>query len=341
MDYRTRRPIPGPALPKGVAGGLEFDDAGRRLAITMTTPTSAGDVWSWDLQNRRLERWTYSELGGLDPAQMVEPDLVRFRSFDGKQIPAFVYKPKQVRGRAPVIIDIHGGPEGQSRPTFSTGRQYWLNELGAAVVVPNVRGSSGYGKTWIKLDNAEKREDSVKDIGALLDWIATQPDLDPNRVVVYGGSYGGYMVLASLTHFNDRLAGGVDIVGISNFITFLNNTEGYRRDLRRVEYGDERDPAMRAVFERISPLNNMQKVTKPLLVIQGANDPRVPKTEADQVVAKVRANGGDAWYLLAKDEGHGFAKKQNRDVQREVETLFFRRVFGLPGGATPPAAAQR
>jgi dipeptidyl aminopeptidase/acylaminoacyl peptidase len=335
MDFRTRRPIAGPTLPTGVLTGLEFDESGRKLAIGLSTPTSSGDVWSWNLQTRRLERWTHSELGGLEPAAMVEPELIRYRTFDGKQIPAFVYKPRNMVGRRlPVIIDIHGGPEGQSRPSFSPGRQYWVNELGAAVITPNVRGSEGYGKTWIKLDNAEKREDSVKDIGALLDWIATQPDLDPQRVVVYGGSYGGYMVLASMTHFNDRLAGGVDIVGISNFISFLTNTEGYRRDLRRVEYGDERKPEMRAVFERISPLNNMQRVTKPLLVIQGANDPRVPKSEADQVVAKVRANGGDVWYLLARDEGHGFAKKQNRDAQREVETLFFRRVFGLTPGAT-------
>jgi dipeptidyl aminopeptidase/acylaminoacyl peptidase len=237
-----------------------------------------------------------------------------------------------------VIISIHGGPEGQSRPGFGATTQYWVNELGAAVIVPNVRGSDGYGRTYSKLDNAEKREDSVKDIGALLDWIATQPDLDPARVVVQGGSYGGYMVLASMVKYNDRLAGGINIVGISNWTTFLTNTEGYRRDLRRAEYGDERDPAMRAVFDRISPLNNIAKVSKPMLVIQGANDPRVPKTEADQVVARIRQNGGDVWYLLARDEGHGFRKKQNTDVQREVETLFLRKVFGTAPTRSATAA---
>ena len=203
-----------------------------------------------------------------------------------------------------------------------------MNELGAAVIFPNVRGSTGYGKTYVDLDNGFKREDSVKDIGALLDWIATQPDLNQRKVVVYGGSYGGYMVLASMTNFNDRLAGGINIVGISHFATFLQNTNGYRRDLRRVEYGDERDPAMRAFHEKIAPLNNAHKITKPLFVIQGANDPRVPMSEADQIVAKVRNNGGQVWYMVAKDEGHGFAKKSNRDAQREAETLFFQQVFG-------------
>ena len=202
-------------------------------------------------------------------------------------------------------------------------------ELGVAVIAPNVRGSDGYGKTYLALDNGPKRQDSVKDIGALLDWIATQPDLDRNRVVVYGGSYGGFMVLASLAAYNDRLAGAIDIVGISSFTTFLQNTEGYRRDLRRVEYGDERVPAMKAVFDRISPLNLAGKMTKPLFVIQGRNDPRVPWTEAEQIVARVRSNGGEVWYMLAGDEGHGFRKKQNIDAQREAETLFLRKVFKL------------
>lgn len=321
-------------LPTGLVGGLRWDDASRRLGFTMSGPRGPGDAYTLDARSLRLTRWTMSEVGGLDPAGFVEAQLVRYPTFDQvdgrpRTIPAFVYRPKAASGsKAPVIIDIHGGPEGQSRPGFSSTIQYWVNELGAAVVVPNVRGSTGYGKTFVDLDNGFKREDSVKDIGALLDWIATQPDLDKERVIVYGGSYGGYMVLASMVHFNDRLAGGVDIVGISNFTTFLHNTQGYRRDLRRVEYGDERDPAMRAFHEAIAPLNNAHKITKPLFVIQGANDPRVPMSEADQIVARVRGNGGDVWYMVAKDEGHGFAKKTNRDAQREAETLFFQKVFG-------------
>lgn len=317
-------------LPVGTVGGVDWDNASAQLGFTLSTARAPGDAYTYTLATRALTRWTQSEIGGLNPATFVEPSLIRYTSFDGLKIPAFVYKPStaSATNKRPVIINMHGGPEGQSRPSFSSTPQYWVNELGAAVIYPNVRGSTGYGKSYVDLDNGFKREDSVKDIGALLDWIATQPDLDASRVVVYGGSYGGYMVLASMFNYNDRLAGGVDIVGISNFSTFLKNTQGYRRDLRRVEYGDERDPAMAAFHERIAPLNNAAKITKPLFVIQGANDPRVPISEADQIVARVRGNGGEVWYMVAKDEGHGFAKKVNRDAQREAETLFFRKVFG-------------
>jgi dipeptidyl aminopeptidase/acylaminoacyl peptidase len=228
-----------------------------------------------------------------------------------------------------VIVNIHGGPESQARPTFSSTIQYWVNELGAAVILPNVRGSTGFGKDFVALDNGARREDSVRDIGALLDWIDARDDLDGDRVMVYGGSYGGYMVLASMTHYNDRLAGAVDIVGISNFVTFLENTSGYRQDLRRVEYGDERDPAMRETLMRLSPLTNASRITKPLFIIHGANDPRVPVSEAEQLLAAVRANGGEAWLMLAANEGHGFARRENQDAQREAETLFMQRVLGL------------
>jgi dipeptidyl aminopeptidase/acylaminoacyl peptidase len=206
---------------------------------------------------------------------------------------------------------------------------YWVHELGAAVVVPNVRGSSGYGNEYVNLDNVLLRENSVFDIGALLDWIAEQPDLDKDRVVVYGGSYGGYMVLASLMHYSDRLAGGVNIVGISNFVTFLENTAGYRRDLRRAEYGDERDPEVREFLESISPANSPERITAPLFIIQGANDPRVPASEAEQILEAVRAAGGQPWYLLALDEGHGFARQSNREFRAEAETLFLSKVLGL------------
>ncbi len=328
-DVRTRRALPQPALPAGVLTGLGFSPDSARVAIGLTTPTSSGDVWSWDVAGGELIRWTASEIGALDAGIFAEPELVRFPSFDGLEIPAFVYRPTNApAGPRPVIIDIHGGPEGQSRPSFNTRTAQWNQELGATVIVPNVRGSSGYGKTWLSLDNGPLRQNSVQDIGALLDWVATQPDLDAERVVVYGGSYGGFMVLASMAAYADRLAGGVNIVGISNFITFLENTEGYRRDLRRAEYGDERDPEMRAIFEQISPLNLTDQMTSPLLVIQGANDPRVPRSEAEQIVSAVRGHDRPVWYLLAMDEGHGFRKKRNIDAQREVEILFLREVFG-------------
>lgn len=328
QDFVTRRALPQPVLPVGVLTGLEFDKTGGKLAIGMNTSTSPADVWSWDVTGGKLTRWTTSESGGLDPAAMVDPTLVTFKSFDGLEVPAWVYRPKAAKGPSPVIIDIHGGPESQSRPGFNTRIQYWVNELGATVIVPNVRGSSGYGKSYLLLDNGPRRQDSVKDIGALLDWVGKQPDMNKDKVVVYGGSYGGFMVLASLAAYSDRLAGAVDIVGISNWTTFLTNTEGYRRDNRRAEYGDERDPKMKAIFDAISPLNLTAGMKKPLFVIQGRNDPRVPWTEAEQIVAKVRGQGGDVWYMIAADEGHGFKKKQNIDAQREAETLFFRKVFG-------------
>lgn len=329
LDARNARALPAPDLPQGVLTGMGFDLASRRLGLSLSTPSSPGDVWVYDLRARKLVRWTDSEIGGLDSKRFAAPTLITYETFDGRKIPSFLYTPNKP-GKHPVIINIHGGPEAQSRPGFSSAIQYWVNELGVAVLVPNVRGSTGYGKTYVSLDNGIKREDSVKDIGALIDWVSTQPNLDASKIVVYGGSYGGYMVLASLTHFNEKLAGGVNIVGISNFVTFLENTQGYRRDLRRVEYGDERDPSMRAHLEKISPLNNAQKITKPLFIIQGLNDPRVPVSEAEQMLAKVRANGGPVWYLMAKDEGHGFAKKSNRDFQREAETMFFAKVFALP-----------
>ncbi len=330
QDRMTRRALPQPALPRGVQTALKFSRDGKRLAIGLTNATSAGDVWSWDLADAKLTRWTSSELGDLDPAKLAEPSLIRFRSFDGLSVPAFVYRPTGVPAnqKTPVIIDIHGGPEAQTRPVWNYGAQYFADVLKATVILPNVRGSDGYGKRYLNLDNAAKREDSVRDIGALLDWIGRQPGLDAKRVAVYGQSYGGYMSLAVMTHYSDRLVGGVERYGISDWVSFLNNTEAYRRDNRRAEYGDERDPKMKAVFARISPMANVQKITKPMLVMHGANDPRVPQSESDQVVAKLRAGGVETWYVLFADEGHGFQKKPNNDLRREVETVFLRKLFG-------------
>ncbi|MEP9403156.1 S9 family peptidase [Sphingomonas sp. VNH70] len=329
QDRVTRRALPQPDLPKGVLTALRFSPDGRRIAIGLTSATSAGDVWSWDVDGAKLTRWTWSELGDLDPARLAEPELIRFKSFDGLSVPAFVYRPKDVAPgtRTPVIIDIHGGPEAQTRPGWNYGAQYFADVLKATVILPNVRGSDGYGKRYLNLDNAERREDSVRDIGALLDWIGQQPGLDAKRVAVYGQSYGGYMSLAVMTHYSDRLVGGVERYGISNWVTFLQNTEAYRRDNRRAEYGDERDPKMRAILERISPNANVARITRPMLVMQGANDPRVPQSESDQVVASLRKQGNETWYVLFADEGHGFQKKPNNDLRREVETVFLRKLF--------------
>jgi dipeptidyl aminopeptidase/acylaminoacyl peptidase len=326
-----------PALPVGVIDGAVFSPDGKRLAVTVNSATSPSDAYVIDLAGVTLARWTQSEVGGLDTRKFVVPELVRYPTFDkvaGKRrtIPAFYYRPANVpKGKkVPVVINIHGGPEGQSLPTFNPTAQFLANELGVAMLVPNVRGSTGYGKTYLGLDNGAKREDSVKDIGALLDWIAKQPGLDASRVGVVGGSYGGYMVLASLVHYSDRIRAGVDVVGISDFTTFLTNTESYRRDLRRAEYGDERDPAMQEVFARISPLRNAGRITSRLFVAQGKNDPRVPYTEAEQIVKAVRSNGQPVWYLLFDDEGHGFRKKANADYYTAASMLFWQQHLLAP-----------
>ncbi len=320
------RPLALPEIPAGVVTGMQFSAEGEHLALSLVTPTAPADIWTLSLESRLLARWTRSEVGGLDPDGFVEPDLVSYPTFDqvdgqAREVPAFVFRPEG-EGPHPVLIHIHGGPESQFRPYFSPTFQYLVSELGLAVVAPNVRGSNGYGKSYLKLDNGFKREDSVRDIGALLDWIETQPDLDASRVVVRGGSYGGYMVLAALVHYSDRLAAGIESVGISNFVTFLENTQPYRQDLRRAEYGDERDPAMRAHLEAISPLNQVEKITRPLMISQGANDPRVPAGESEQIYAALKAQGIPVWYLLAEDEGHGFRKKFNRDYNAAVMSMF-------------------
>lgn len=328
-DATAYQPIT--SMPAGTIGGMQFSRDGRMLAMSITSPTVPGDVFAMTPADGRVTRWTHSETGGLNAEQFVAPELIRYPTFDQdggrpRHIPAFYYRPAG-RGPFPVVISIHGGPESQERSRFSSLYQYWANEMKAAVLVPNVRGSTGYGREYHMLDDAFKREDSVKDIGALLDWIATQPELDAKRVAVYGGSYGGYMVLASLVHYPERIKAGVNIVGIANFITFLEKTAPYRQDLRRPEYGDERDPAMRAHFEKISPLNNADKITSALFVQHGANDPRVPAYEAEQIVKTLRGKGRTVWYMLAKDEGHGFAKKENRDLATLTAVMFLEQQF--------------
>ena len=326
IDARSGRKRSVPKLPLGVIGGLEWHENGRDLGFSLTSARSPADAWSLDVKTGRLERWTESETGGLNPAEFVEPEVVRLKSFDGLTISALVYRPdsKKFPGPRPVLINIHGGPEAQSRPVFQARNNYYLSELGVAIVYPNVRGSDGYGKTFLTLDNGFQREDSVKDIGALLDWVGKDTRLDRQRTAVIGGSYGGYMVLACMTHYSPRLRCGVDVVGISSFLTFLKNTQDYRRDLRRVEYGDERDPKMAEFLERISPMASVKNISKPLFVVQGKNDPRVPVTEAEQMVKAIRDQGGQVWYLMAKDEGHGFQKKKNADFQFLSTILFFR-----------------
>jgi dipeptidyl aminopeptidase/acylaminoacyl peptidase len=332
-DTRSGAALPSPELPPGVGNNLGFRPGSHEVGFALSWARSPSDVYSYDPATRKLERWTASEVGGLNPEKFAVPELVRYPTFDevapGKRrtIPAFVYRPSadRFKGKRPVYIDIHGGPESQALPDFQGSKNYIVDELGVAMVVPNVRGSSGYGKSYLRLDDWKKREDSVRDIGALLDWIKKQPDLDASRVMVSGGSYGGYMVLATLVHYGDRIRCAYDTVGISNFVTFLENTSEYRRDQRRVEYGDERIAEMRLFLEKISPARQADKINRPLLVAQGANDPRVPLSESDQIVAAVERNGAPVWYVVGKDEGHGFQKKVNSDYMRVVMVEFIRQ----------------
>ncbi|HTN27251.1 MAG TPA: S9 family peptidase [Burkholderiales bacterium] len=328
IEPASGRALAMPAMPKGVITGLSWNRQGTELAFNFSSAKEPTGGYSLDLARGQVVRWTIPDTGGADPTTFVEPELVRWKSFDGRTISGYLYRPPaRFGGPRPVVVEIHGGPEGQSRPAFYGRYNYFINELGIALLLPNVRGSTGYGKTFLGLDDGMKREDSVRDIGAALDWIGTDARLDAKRVLVSGGSYGGYMSLATATLYNDRIACSIDVVGISNFVSFLTNTESYRRDLRRAEYGDERDPAMRAFLESISPLNRADRIRKPLLVIQGANDPRVPRSEAEQIVRTVRGHGTSVWYLLAMDEGHGFAKKSNADFAFYTRVMFSEQCF--------------
>ncbi len=321
LDPSTGAHHPAEGAPRGLVYGLRFPRGADVLGFTFVAPTHTGDAWTYDPATKTSTQWTFSEMGGLDPATFTAPELIEYPTFDGRTIPCWYYRPAG-DGPHPVVIEIHGGPEGQARPYFRSRTQFLVTERSTALLVPNVRGSSGYGKSYLKLDNGFLREDSVKDIGALLDWVGTRPELDADRVAVMGGSYGGYMVLAALVHYSDRLRAGVDNVGISNFVTFLENTKEYRRDLRRVEYGDERDTKMRAHLEAISPVNNVDEIQAALFVGHGANDPRVPVGEAEQIVKAVRAAGHDVWYMRAENEGHGFRRRENRDLWTQLLVLF-------------------
>ena len=329
-------------MPVGLVSGLRFSPDGRRLAMTVSTAQTPSDVYVLSLFRRGMQieglaRWTRSEIGGLDTERFVIPELSEYPTFDQdiggqRRVPAFLYRPPG-DGPHPVVIWIHGGPESQFEAGFHGTIQLWLRTLGVAVIAPNVRGSLGYGTEYAALDDGRKREDAVRDIGALLDWIASRDDLDEQRVAVYGASYGGYMALASAIHYPERIRAVVDRVGISNFVTFLEGTQDYRRDVRRREYGDERDPGMRAFLESISPLNRVDAIRAPVLVAQGVNDPRVPVGESRQLVQRLRAQGQEVWYLEAANEGHGLRRRDNRDVWQQAVVLFLQRHLLESGSA--------
>lgn len=325
IDTTTRQETPAPALPVGLIGSLAWHRNDRELGLTLTSARSPADAYSVDLDTGRLTRWTESETGGLNTALLSEPELVRWTSVDGMEISGFLYRPPaRFTGPRPVIIDIHGGPEDQSRPAFAGRNNYFLNEMGVAIIRPNVRGSSGFGKTFLKADNGMNRHRSYQDIGALIDWIDAEPDLDGDRIMVTGGSYGGHMTLAIATRYNDRIRASVAVVAMSNLVTFLEHTESYRLDLRRAEYGDEREAEMRQYLSEQAPMFLAANITKPMFIIHGENDPRVPVSEAHQMVETARAHDTPVWLLIGKNEGHGFSRKANRDFQFYATIEFMR-----------------
>ncbi|QSG07287.1 alpha/beta hydrolase family protein [Halapricum desulfuricans] len=315
-DVRT---YPELDLPGGLAGGVAWSDDADRFALTATGRTENANVHVVDLETRRepggatgtaSERWTRASTAGIPRESFRKPELIHYETFDGREIPALFSLPEQpVAGETPVIVDVHGGPESQRRPSFSGLTQYFLSR-GYAVLEPNVRGSTGYGKAYTHLDDVEKRMDSVRDLRAGADWLADHGLIDPDRIAVKGGSYGGFMVLAAMTEYPELWAAGVDVVGIANFVTFLKNTGSWRRELREAEYGSLADD--REFLESISPVNRVDRIEAPLFVVHGENDPRVPVGEAEQIVAALRDRDVPVELRIYDDEGHGLSKRTNQ-----------------------------
>ncbi len=321
-------------VPTGLVSGLVWRHHAAELGFTLSSARAPADAWSFDLATGKFTRWTESETGGVDLSAIPEPELIQWKGADGLTLSGFLYKPAaRFSGPRPVVVSIHGGPEGQSRPDFLGRWNYLLGEAGVALIFPNIRGSTGYGKSYLASDNGTRREGAYSDIGALFDWIETRPGLDARRVMVMGGSYGGHMTLVTAYRYADRICCAVDVVGISNLATFLENTSSYRRDLRRSEYGDERDASTRAFMDKTAPVNNASSMTRPMFVVQGANDPRVPRSEAEQIVATLKKQQTPVWYLLGLDEGHGFQKKTNADYQFYATLTFVDKY--LVGQANP------
>ncbi|MEK6289271.1 MAG: alpha/beta fold hydrolase [Acidobacteriota bacterium] len=323
LDTKAGKEKAAPSLPVGVISDLQWHSNSVDLAFNLRSRLTPNDVYSVNANTGKIDHWYSAATGGIDFDKLPEPQQITWKSFDGKMISGFLYRPPATfTGKRPVIINIHGGPEEQYRPEFGYHNNYFLNELGVVLIFPNVRGSSGYGKSFHKLDNGILRVNAWKDIGALFDWIKKQGGLDADRVMVQGGSYGGYVALSVATNYSERIRAAISDSGPSNLVTFNENTAGWRRDLQRVEFGDERDPKVREFLERTAPANNADKIKKPLFIILGRNDPRVPATEGQQMVAAAKKNGTPVWYLLAKDEGHDWSKKANRDFRLYAIALF-------------------
>lgn len=320
QGWQERRALPLPTLPKGVIPEATWSPDGKKLALTVLSPTTPMDIWIWDSEGETLQRITRSSLGGIPQAHFIEPSLVHYPTFDERQIPALLFLPRDKPAKnLSVVINVHGGPEGQARPIFNAINQFFVSQ-GYAVLAPNVRGSSGYGYTYMSLDDVRKRMDSVADLRAAALWLRESGIADSKRIIVMGGSYGGFMVLSAITTYPDLWAAAIDIVGIANFVTFMENTHPWRRKLRECEYGSlEND---REFLEEISPIRRVNQITAPLFVIHGANDPRVPVGEAEQIVAALRQRQVPVEYLRFEDEGHGLIKRANRLVAYPAAARF-------------------
>lgn len=323
LDLESKQKKAMTDVPDGILSDLHWHSNSVDLAFNVKSSRTPNDVYSVDVKDGKVSLWASSTKADIATETIRTPEAIQWKSFDGKLISGFLTRPpSSFRGRRPVIIDLHGGPTEQYRPTYAEEDNFFLHEFGIVKIYPNVRGSSGFGKTFQALDDGLKREDAVKDVGALLDWIKTQPDLDAERVLVQGASYGGYLALSVATHYSHRLRAVISDSGMTNLATFLARTEGWRRDLRRAEFGDEREAKTKAYLERIAPLQNAQNIKCPVLVIQGKNDPRVPVSEAEAFVQKLQQKKMPVWYLLGKNEGHGFADAANREFQLYTSILF-------------------
>jgi dipeptidyl aminopeptidase/acylaminoacyl peptidase len=309
VDVATDAAIAAPHLPPGVVAAPVFSAKGDKLAFEFSGPSHPSAIWTYDFATKQTRQVTTPQLAGIAQSTFVEPQLITYKSFDGLNVPAWYYKPRGASGKLPVIIDVHGGPEAQARPAFNPIVQFFLAS-GYAVLVPNVRGSFGYGNTYLHLADVRKRLDSVKDLHAAHDWLIAQGGADPKRIALYGGSYGGYMVLAGLTEFPDDWAAGVDVVGISNFVTFLEHTSPYRRVNREAVYGSLAQD--RQFLESISPLNHVDRIKAPLIIFMGENDPRVPASEGQQMADALKAKGVPVELTIFPNEGHGIARDENR-----------------------------
>jgi dipeptidyl aminopeptidase/acylaminoacyl peptidase len=330
LDNQLKLELAPAGLPEGRITGLHFDHTGHQLAFSAEGPQSPSDVYVYEPEHNQLARWTHSEAGALDPQTFVPAQALQYPTWDhGKAgqrlIPAFVYRPR-TPGPHPVLIDIHDGPAGQFRPGFDAFIQFAVNELGYVVIAPNIRGSTGYGKSFADLDNGPAREDALRDLGALLVWIGMQKDLDRTHVAVMGQSYGGFMALAMLATYNDRLSGGIIVNGYASLPSYLTNGAPDEVASRRAEFGDERDPQVRAQLNRLSPLNSLAQIRKPVLVFQGLQDTPAQVQQAGQIVAGIRARGGEAWYVTARNEGHDLRHGANRDAWLATVAQFLKKL---------------